>query len=74
VGLSLDPGCDESNKEGLGTGIKLQLKPGTAKAVYLKVWHQELKPMTYVLLHVISRDEQKIVGGITYIIISGKED
>lgn len=74
VGLSLDPGCDESKKEGLGKEIKLQLKPGTAKAVYLKVWPQELKPMTYVLLHVISRDEQRIVGGITYIIISGKED
>lgn len=74
VGLSLDPGCDESDKGGLAKEIKLQLKPGTAKAVYLKVWPQELKPMTYVLLHAISRDEQKVVGGITYIIISGKED
>lgn len=74
VGLSLDPGCDESKKERLGKEIKLQLKPGTAKAVYLKVWPQELEPRSYVLLHVISRDEQRIVGGITYIIISGKED
>ena len=74
VGLSLDPGCDESEKKGLRKELKLQLKPGTAKAVYLKVWPQELKPRTYVLLHVISRDGQKVVGGITYIIISGKED
>lgn len=74
VSLSLEPGCDESSKERMEKEVKLLLKPGTAKAIYLKVWPQELEPKTFVLLHVISREEQRVVGGITYIIISGKEE
>jgi len=74
VSLSLEPACDESSKERMEKEVKLPLKPGTAKAIYLKVWPQELEPKTFLLLHVISREGQRVVGGITYIIISGKEE
>ncbi|MFP6871477.1 MAG: hypothetical protein VCE91_19470 [Nitrospinota bacterium] len=59
VGLTLEPGCEEPGKEALDEEVKLSLKPGTARAVYLNVWPPELKPRTYVLLHVISRDKKK---------------
>lgn len=74
VGLSLDPGCDEARNERLDKEVKIPLKPGTAKAVYLKVWPLELAPRTYILLHVIARDEQKVTGGITYVLITAKEE
>jgi hypothetical protein len=75
VGLSLESGCDEARKERLDKEVKIPLKRGMAKAVYLKVWPPELEPRTYVLLHVIARDEQKrVVGGITYILIEAKEE
>jgi len=70
VGLTLESGCDESSKERLEKEIELQLKPGTSKAIYLNVWPPELKPGTYVLLHVISRDEKRVEGGITYALIN----
>lgn len=74
VGLSLEPGCDESGRAPLETEVKLLVKPGTARAVYLKVWPQDLQPGTYVLLHIISRDEERVVGGITYILIKAEEE
>jgi len=75
VAISLEPGCDEARKERLEKEVKIPLKRGTAKAVYLKVWPPELEPRTYVPLHVIARDEQKkVMGGITYILIKAKEE
>jgi hypothetical protein len=74
AGLSLDPGCDESGREPLETEVKLLVKPGTATAVYLKLWPHDMQPRTYVLLHIISRDEQRVVGGITYVLIKGEEE
>jgi hypothetical protein len=75
AGFSLDPGCDESGKEQLKKEVKIQLRRGTIKAIYLKVWPPELKARTYILLHVIARDEQKkVLGGITYILIKTKEE
>ena len=74
AGLSLEPGCNESDEGDLNKEIKLSLKPGTVKAVFLQVWPQKLEPRTYALLHVISRNGKKIDGGITYILIGEKED
>ncbi|MCP4717881.1 MAG: hypothetical protein GY860_00365 [Desulfobacteraceae bacterium] len=71
VGLSLDRGCYDMEEVDLDKEIKLSLKPGTSKAVFLKVWPQELEKKAYVLLHVISKDGQNIEGGITYILIKG---
>lgn len=74
AGLSLDPGCNESEEERLDKEVKMSLKPGTARAVFLKVWPQELDPRTYVLLHVISQDGKKIDGGMTYILTREEEE
>ncbi len=73
AGLALEPGCDERATKALKKEVKVRLKPSTARAVYLKVWPLKLKPRTYVLLHVISRDETRVVGGITYVLVSPEE-
>lgn len=74
LGLTLEPGCDDTGKEVLQKEIKLPLKSGTARAVYLHVWQPQLETRTYVLVHVISRDEEKkVVGGITYILVRAVE-
>lgn len=69
VGLSLDPSCNDSEEK-----VKLSLKPGTSKAIYLKVWPAKIEPRTYMLLHVISQDGKNIDGGMTYILIREEED
>lgn len=74
VGLSLDPSCDKSEEERIDKEVNISLKPGTSKAIFLKVLFQELDPRTYVLLHVISQDGEKIEGGITYILTKEKEE
>ncbi|HZK27517.1 MAG TPA: hypothetical protein VFD00_08270 [Thermoclostridium sp.] len=74
AGLSLDSNCNYSEKEPLAKETKLFLKPGTSKAIYLKVWPTKMKPKTYILLHVISQDGKNIDGGITYILIKEEED
>jgi hypothetical protein len=73
VGLSLEPGCGESGKQGLDREIRIPLKPGAARAVYLRVWPPKLEPRTYALLRVIARDEQRVVGGMTYIVVNRVE-
>ena len=74
AGFSLEGGCEDSKRKELEKEIKLSLKPGTARAVYLKVWPPDLQRETYTLLHVISRSENKIEGGITYILIKNEEE
>lgn len=74
IGLSLESGCGDLSRERLEKEIKISIKPGTSKAIYFNVWPQEeLRPETYVLLHVISRDEEKIEGGMTYIVINSEQ-
>jgi len=73
VGLSPEPGCDELGKERMEKEVELAVKPGTVKAIYLKAWPPELEPRTYVLLHVIARDQERVQGGMTYIVIRAKE-
>lgn len=73
VGLSLEPGCATGDEAQLEREIRVSLKPGTARAVYLHVGPAELQPKTYVLLHVISRSEERVEGGLTYIVVTGEE-
>lgn len=73
TGLSLEPGCSEGSEEQLEREIKLSLEPGTARAVYLRVGPMVLEPRTYVPLHVISRSEEQVEGGITYVIVNREE-
>ncbi|MBN2056911.1 hypothetical protein JW905_18440 [bacterium] len=74
TGLSLEGGCDNGRGERWKRTLEMSLKPGTAKAVYLTIQPQELAPRTYLLLHVISSEDKKAVGGITYALIRAEEE
>lgn len=72
AGFSTDAGCSTESK--LQQEIRMPLKGGTTRAIYVKVMPSGLASDTYTLLHIIARDEQDhIVGGVTYIIIEAKE-
>ena len=73
VGLSLEPGCGESDEDQPEREVRLSLEPGTARAVYLRVWPTALEPRTYVPLHVISRSDEKVDGGRTYVVVNREE-
>jgi hypothetical protein len=69
VSLSEAGGCGESGYETL----ELALASGTSRAVYLKIHPGDLPDRTYLPVHVISRSEREVVGGITYLLVSRKE-
>lgn len=69
VSLSEAGGCGESGDETL----ELALASGTSRAVYLKIHPGDLPDRTYLPVHVISRSEREVVGGITYLLVSRKE-
>lgn len=63
-------GCDDSGEDRL----EFSLDPGEARAAYLKIRPCEIEKNHYLPVHVISRDDRGIVGGITFLLVSGKED
>jgi hypothetical protein len=72
-GLSLDASCDTATDVPTEQSIRVALKPGTARPVYLRVAAADLPPRSYMLLHVVSRSEQRIEGGISYVVVPGEE-
>lgn len=68
--LSLDPVCDESDPQQMEKEIRISLKPGGVKPVFLKVENRNLERGYYELLNVISREGKEILGGITYVVIN----
>lgn len=72
--LSLDRECGRINSKHCCCHLKVDLAPGTTKAVYLKVEPGRLKPGVYTPIDVIAREGNKIVGGITFIATSAEEE
>jgi len=71
AGLSLDRGCDNSRPQ---EKLKIRLKPGSSKAVYLHIKpNKHLEAKSYQLVHVISHQGKEIEGGISFILINAKE-
>jgi hypothetical protein len=68
--LSTEPGCEASDL----SSVELKLEPGAIRALYLKVATKELKPRTYVPIHVVSRSGDRVEGGITFLVVSGEEE
>jgi len=67
----MENGCEEGRVQ---ERLKLELKPGTSRAVYLHIKPQNaLEPKTYQLVHVVSRQGKEVHGGISYILINAKE-
>ena len=73
VALSLDKECERVDAEKNCTNLKVNLMPGTSKAVYLKVDPVNLKQGKYSPINVIAREGGNIVGGITYVAIQSKK-
>ncbi len=73
VSLSEDRDCDESSGKKQGDRLKVLVKPGTARAVYLKVFPRDLFPGVYQPINVVAYESDRIIGGVTYIAIS-RED
>lgn len=68
--LSLEGGCDETGEQ----SVDLELKPGQARAVYLKVPPIQIDYGQYAAINVVSKDATGITGGITFLLISQKGD
>ncbi len=72
--LSIDRECGKINDKHCCHSLKVNLDPGTSMAVYLKVDPCDIKPGVYTPINVIAREGDRIVGGVTFIVIySGEE-
>ncbi|MFQ3221352.1 MAG: hypothetical protein ACI8R9_002861 [Paraglaciecola sp.] len=72
--LTMDRGCGKINTKHCCCHLRVDLAPGTSQAVYLKVDPCNLKPGVYIPINVIAREGDKIVGGITFIVIRSEEE
>lgn len=71
AGLSVEPGCGETDMQ---EKLRVELKPGATRAVYLHIGPVDsLTPGTYHLVHVVSRQDKKTDGGVSFILTSAKE-
>lgn len=68
AGLSLQGGCD--GKQDIQKELKVTLKPGFARAVYLKLWPADLPEGSYLLVRVIECHGDQVNGGMTYVLIN----
>jgi len=68
AGLSLEGGCD--SKQDVEKELKVTLKPGTARAVYLKLWPVDMPNRDYLLVRVIEHHGDRVDGGMTYVLIN----
>lgn len=71
--LALDSGCDFDPVAGEGRELEVQLPAARSQAIYLKVPPQSLEPRTYVLLHVVAREDERVIGGMTYILVPAEK-
>ncbi len=69
----MEQGCEDEGKN-VKTEVKINVKKGTARVIYLSVPAISIEAKSYALLHVISTDaNKKPVGGISYLLIKQKE-
>ena len=69
--LGVESGCGEGKPQ---QELKIELEPGTSRAVYLALAPDEpLEPKSYQLVHVVSHEGRKVEGGISLIVINGQE-
>lgn len=68
AGLSLEPGCD--GRESLDDEVDLKVRPGAARAVYLKIPPCDLDPERYALLHVTARERHEVIGGVSFALVA----
>ncbi|MCP4487186.1 MAG: hypothetical protein GY820_07700 [Gammaproteobacteria bacterium] len=54
--------------------LKVELSPGTSKAVYLRLVPRDIKKGLYTPVHVTECENNRIVGGITFLVTQSMED
>lgn len=71
AGLSREPHCNEDEQR--EQRLVLEVPRGQAVAVYLSLRADKLPPYQYALLRLLERQDGKVMGGNTYLIV-GRED
>jgi len=72
--LSMDRTCTAINDTHGCCHLKVDLAPGTSKALYLKIEPRNLKPGLYTPVNVTTCEHGKTTGGITFIAIQSEEE
>jgi hypothetical protein len=72
--LSMDRECGKINDKHCCCNLKIDIAPGNNKAVYLKVDPCDLKPDVYIPINVVAREGDRIVGGVTFIVIQSEKE
>jgi hypothetical protein len=67
VGFVENYSCDEQPVQ---KQIKVETKEGTSRAVYLQIKRNNKSSFGYHLINVIEQVDNKIIGGITFVVIS----
>ncbi|CAN7702748.1 hypothetical protein LJR289_005702 [Pseudoduganella sp. LjRoot289] len=66
-------GADYSGRGRHGQQVRLHVRRGTAAAVYAAFSNDGLEPGQYQLVHVVERNQGKVVGGVSYVVVRPHE-
>jgi len=67
VGLGRTPTCDEPNAT---RELRLEVPRGGTVPVFVHLQAEQLPHGQYQLVHIVERDENRVVGGVSYAIVS----
>ncbi len=72
VGLAREPRC-VGEKESLGANkMEVRVSKGASTAVFASIRARDLAPGEYQLVHLVERNADKVVGGLAFVVISGR--
>ena len=71
AGLARTPYCDSDHPG--EQKLEVAVPRGQAMPVYLSIRADELPQQEYALLRVLETEDGKVVGGVTYVLISADE-
>jgi hypothetical protein len=70
VGLAREALCGERNKPVDAREIEMHVPRGTSAGVFASIYAEELSDDEYQLVHLLERSGDRILGGISYVVVS----
>jgi hypothetical protein len=73
VSLSREPYCHEQSGPYRKHTLDVQVKRGTSVPIYILLNARELPEDEYQLIHIMERSAERVLGGVSYIVVNAHE-
>jgi hypothetical protein len=73
VGLAREPLCGQRDKPAGAREIEMHVPRGTSAGVFASIHAEELANDEYQLVHLLERSDDRVLGGVSYVVVSRHE-